>query len=172
MTIELPPELALRAGLIGSGATLLLDAWNAALRRWFGIPSLDPALLGRWFGHMARGRFRHERIAAAAPIPGERAVGWLAHYAIGIGWAVVLLLIWGLDWARHPTLPPALAVGLATLVAPFFIMQPGMGNGVLASRTARPGAARLKSVASHTVYGIGLYVAAALLAAATNLIEP
>lgn len=165
-------ELALRAGLIGSGATLLLDAWNAGLWRWFGIPSLDPAMLGRWFGHMARGRFRHERIAAAPPIQGERAVGWLAHYGIGIGWAVVLLLIWGLDWARHPTLAPALVVGLGTLVAPFFIMQPGMGNGVLASRTARPGAARLKSVASHTVYGIGLYAAAALLAAVTHLIEP
>ena len=47
-----------------------------------------------------------------------------------------------------------------TLVAPFFIMQPAMGAGIAASNTARPNVARLRSIATHTVYGIGLYVSA------------
>jgi hypothetical protein len=155
-------EIVVRAALIGTGGTLVLDLWNASLTRFFGVPSLNLGMLGRWFGHFPRGRFMHNNIAEASPIPGERIIGWSAHYAIGITWAALLLAIWGLDWARHPTLLPALIVGLVTLVAPFFIMQPGMGIGIAASKTPTPNAARLKSILSHTVYGIGLYGSALL----------
>src|SRR5436309_3480664 len=155
-------EIVVRAALIGTGGTLALDLWNAFLKRFFGVPSLNLGMLGRWFGHFPRGRFKHEIIAEASPIPGEHLIGWSAHYAIGITWAALLLAIWGLDWARHPTLLPAAIVGLVTLVAPFFIMQPGMGLGIAASKTPNPNAARLKSIASHMVYGIGLYGSALL----------
>jgi Protein of unknown function (DUF2938) len=157
-------EIVLRGGLIGVGATVVLDLWNALLRRAFQVRSLDMGLLGRWFGHFARGRFRHANIAEAPPIPGERVIGWTAHYAIGIAWALVLLATWGPEWARRPTLLPALIVGLGTVAAPFFLMQPGMGLGIAASKTAHPGVARLKSIGSHTIYGIGLYGSALLLA--------
>lgn len=157
-------ELILRAALIGIGATVVLDLWNALLKHVVGVPSLNMGMLGRWFGHFPQGHFRHENIAGSPPIPGERIIGWGAHYAIGIAWAAFLLAIWGLDWARHPTPLPALIVGLVTVAAPFFVMQPGMGLGIAASRTPSPNAARLKSLASHTVYGIGLYGAALLSA--------
>jgi len=150
-------EIVVRAALIGIGATVVLDLWNAFLKRLFGVPSLNVGMLGRWFGHFPRGRFMHDNIAEASPIPGEHIIGWSAHYAIGITWAALLLAIWGLDWARHPTPLPGLIVGLVTLVAPFFMMQPGMGIGVAASKAPSPNAARLKSIASHTVYGFGLY---------------
>jgi hypothetical protein len=162
-------EVIVRVALIGTGATLVLDTWNAVLKRFLGVPSLKLGMLGRWFGHFPRGRFMHDNIAEASPIPGERIIGWIAHYAIGITWAALLLAVWGLDWARHPTPLPALIVGLATLVAPFFIMQPGMGNGILASKTPRPNVARLKSIVSHALYGIGLYGSALL---STLLIRP
>jgi Protein of unknown function (DUF2938) len=162
-------EVVVRVALIGTGATLVLDIWNAVLKSFFGVPSLKLGMLGRWFGHFLRGRFRHDNIAEASPVQGERIFGWIAHYAIGITWAALLLAIWGLDWARHPTPLPALIVGLVTLVAPFFILQPGMGNGILASKTPRPNIARLKSIVSHAVYGIGLYGSALL---STLLIRP
>jgi hypothetical protein len=134
-------------------------------RCWRVAPStsrgLDYALLGRWIGHFPRGRFFHERIATAKPIRWERPLGWLAHYAIGIAFAFPLLAIWGLDWARSPTILPPMLIGFATIVAPRFVMQPGMGLGVAASRSPRPGAARLRNLASHAVYGIGLYASAA-----------
>lgn len=155
-------EIAVRAALIGTGATVVLDLWNAFLKRCFGVPSLNLGMIGRWFGHFPCGRFVHDNIAEASPIPGEGIIGWSAHYAIGITWAALLLAIWGLDWARHPTPVPPLIVGLVTLVAPFFIMQPGMGIGIAASKTPSPNAARLKSIVSHTVYGIGLYGSALL----------
>lgn len=143
----------------GVGATAVMDLWGVARSRLLGIPALNYALVGRWLAYMARGQFRHERIAATVPLRGEGLIGWTAHYLIGIGFAAVLLGIWGLDWVRHPTLGPALAVGIGSVAAPFLIMQPGMGAGIAASRTPRPGAARLQSVITHGVFGLGLYAA-------------
>lgn len=50
-----------------------------------GIPPPDYGLVGRWFGHMAHGRFRHDSSAAASPVLGEQLLGWTTHYLIGIG---------------------------------------------------------------------------------------
>lgn len=154
-----------RAIVIGVGATIILDLWNVLLRA-LGVASTNWGMVGRWIGHFPRGRFVHDSIAQASPIPGEHAIGWIAHYVIGVMYALLLLAIVGMDWARAPTLLPALAFGLATIVAPFFIMQPGMGSGVAASKTPNPGVARLKSLVSHTVFGLGLYAAAVLAALA------
>jgi Protein of unknown function (DUF2938) len=148
---------------IGAGATLATDLWAIARGRLLGVPAPDWGLVGRWFAHMARGRFRHERIAAAEPVRGERAIGWTAHYLIGIAFAGALLAIGGPAWLRHPTLAPALAFGIATVASPFLLMQPGMGAGIAASRTPRPNAARAQSLVTHAVFGLGLYAAALVL---------
>ena len=154
----------MRVALIGIGATAAIDLWNFFLKRAFGVQSLDYRLLGRWIGQLRHRRFVHESIAKASPVRGELVIGWTAHYLIGISFAALLLAIWGLDWARRPSLFPALFVGLATVVAPFFILQPGMGAGIASSRTPRPNVARLKSLATHLVYGLGLYATALLTA--------
>jgi hypothetical protein len=156
-------QLLIWGVLIGVGGSALMDLWALFARRAFGIQGLDYALLGRWIGHFPRGRFFHQRIAASDPIRGERPLGWVAHYSIGIVFACMLLAIWGVDWARSPTLWPALLVGLGTIVAPWFILQPGMGAGIAASRTPNPRAARLRNLATHTVYGMGLYLTALAL---------
>lgn len=158
-------EFAVYSLLIGAGATVIVDLWALALKWILGIPSMNWGLVGRWFGHMPEGRFVHDSIASAAPVRGELAIGWVAHYAIGIVFAGLLLAICGLDWTRQPTLPPALIVGVATILAPFFLMQPGLGLGIAAARTPKPMIARLRSLLNHTVFGLGLYAAALLLAA-------
>lgn len=156
-------ELVLRALLIGAGATAGMDLWALLLRR-IGIPSLDLAWLGRWVGHLARGRFRHDSIARASPVPGERALGWSAHYAIGITFAALLLALQGPEWARSPTFTPALIVGLLTVVAPLLVLQPALGLGIASSRTPRPLFNAMKSVVTHTVFGVGLWLSARLAA--------
>lgn len=158
-------EFLVLGALIGVAGAALMDAWSLVLRRGFGIPTLDYALLGRWIGHFPRGRFVHDRITAASPVPGERLLGWIAHYAIGVSFALLLLAIWGTDWLRSPTIGPALAVGLGTIVAPWFVMQPAMGVGIAGSKSPDPRATRLRNLATHTVYGIGLYLAAVVLVA-------
>ena len=157
-------EFILRAVLIGTGATIVMDLWTIFQKRVLGVQSLNYAMVGRWLGHFPRGCFTHDNIAQAAPIPGEGALGWAAHYAIGVLFAGILLAIWGLAWARQPTLLPALIVGLGAIVAPFFVMQPGMGLGIAASKTPKPNLARLRSAVTHTVFGAGLYLSALLTA--------
>jgi hypothetical protein len=159
---ELVESLA-RAVVVGIGGAALMDAWGLLARRAFGLQGLDYALLGRWIGNFARGRFFHDRIAGAPPVAGERALGWAAHYAIGIGFAVPLLLVGGLDWARSPSLLLPMFIGMVTILAPWLVMQPAMGAGIAASRTPNPGAARLRNLATHAVYGIGLYLTAVAL---------
>jgi hypothetical protein len=156
-------ELLVRGIAIGIGGAVLMDVWALVARVAFNVQGLDYALLGRWIGHIPRRRFVHERIAAADPVPGERPLGWAAHYAIGIAFAMPLLAIWGLEWAQAPTPWPALLVGLITIAGPWFVMQPAMGAGIAGSKTPRPGATRLRNLATHTVYGIGLYASALVL---------
>lgn len=149
--------------LIGTGATVLMDAWLFILAR-LGLPASNIQLIGRWVGHMGAGRFTHASIARSQPIAGERALGWLAHYAIGIAYAGALVGLVGLDWASHPTLLPAVLFGVATVAAPFFLMQPAMGAGFAASKTPTPIRNCLRSIANHAVFGAGLYLTAVAIA--------
>ena len=128
-------DYAMYAAITGVSATAVIDLWAIARRRLLGTPLPNYALVGRW----------------------------IAHYAIGIMFAALLLAIWGLDWLRHPSLAPALAVGIATVTAPFLLMQPGMGAGIAASRTPRPAAARIQSLVTHAVFGLGLYAAGCVI---------
>lgn len=143
--------------LIGVGATAFMDV-TSVVRARLGAPFPDYGLVGRWLAHVARGRLTHDAIAQAAPVKGEGLIGWSAHYAIGIGYAALLLLAFP-SWAAAPTLAPAMLVGVGTVLAPFLIMQPGMGLGFFASRTPDPNAVRLRSVLTHVLFGLGLYVA-------------
>jgi hypothetical protein len=150
----------LSAIAIGIGATLVMDLWHLFLKRTFSIPSLNYCLLGRWLRHMSMGTLRHASITAATQQPFECKVGWMAHYTIGIVFALGLVALTSGAWLAQPTLLPALLYGIGTVVFPFFIMQPSFGLGVAASRTPNPTQARLKSLVTHAVFGVGLYVCA------------
>lgn len=143
--------------LVGCGATAMTDLWALARRRLMGIPLPNFSLVGRWIAHMPRGKFRHDSIAAAPRVRGERLIGWTAHYLIGMTFAALLLGIWGLDWIHEPRLGPALIVGVGTVAAPFLLMQPAMGMR---------NAARLQSLITHAIFGVGLYGAGCI----TNLL--
>jgi hypothetical protein len=147
------------AALVGTGATAVMDLWGILRQRLFRIPNMNYGLVGRWLAWMARGRFRHERIAATPAVTGERVIGWAAHYATGVAFAGLLVALYG----PQPTLASALMVGIGTVAAPFLVMQPAMGAGIAASRTPRPNAARLQSLVTHAVFGFGLYAAALFL---------
>ncbi|AFU47277.1 hypothetical protein C380_17915 [Acidovorax sp. KKS102] len=149
--------------LLGIGATAVMDAWLLLLKR-LGVPTLNFAFIGRWVGHLVRGQVAHAAIAKAAPVRGELAWGWLTHYAVGVAFAGVLLSLQGDAWVHSPTLLPALAVGMGTVAAPLLVMQPAMGSGFAASRTPTPLKNCLRSLANHTVFGLGLYLSALVIA--------
>ncbi len=155
-------EVISRSLAIGIVATALLDLWALFLNRAFGIPLANWAVIGRWFAYLPRGRFMHDTIADTPSVANERAIGWIMHYLIGALFAGIVQLLWGLDWARNPTLLPALIVGVVTVGCGWFILQPGMGFGVAASKRPNPGQIRLVGLVNHVVFGLGLYLTALL----------
>lgn len=151
-----------QVGLIGVGATLFMDVWGL-IQKTMGVATLNYAMVGRWAGHLLRGQVAHSNIGKAAPIAGEAALGWAIHYAVGIAFAFLLVAVYGLAWLQNPSWLPAVIVGAATVLFPFLLMQPAMGAGLAASRTPTPWTNRLRSVLTHTVFGLGMYLAAVLL---------
>lgn len=79
-------ELIWRGSIIGIGATLAMDLWAMFLTLAFRQPKANWAPVGRWFYHLKFGTVFHQTIADAAPYRHEQALGWIAHYAVGIAY--------------------------------------------------------------------------------------
>lgn len=155
--------LAISSVVIGIGATIGMDVWALILQHIFGIKPLNFALVGRWLTYMLSGSFRHENIRAVKPVTAELIIGWTAHYLIGIVFAAALIMLAGIGWLIEPSIMPAIVFGLLTVGFPFFIMQPGMGLGIAASKTHQPNLARFRSLLTHFIFGLGLYFFAKLM---------
>lgn len=153
----------IRAILIGLGATLTFDLWALFLKYAFKVTPSNICLVGRWLRYMPEGTFKHANIASAPQKSAECTVGWIAHYMIGVTFAIVFVALVGNNWLQHPTLMPAIIFGVVTVVAPFFIMQPSFGLGFAASKMPNPMQARLRSLMNHTAFGVGLYLFALLV---------
>jgi hypothetical protein len=158
------PHLIGNVALIGIGATATMDLWLLLLSR-LGVPTTSFAMVGRWVGHVARGQVAHLAIAKASPVRHELGLGWLTHYVIGVVYVAILAAMQGKAWFEQPTFLPALAFGVVTVAAPWFVMQPAMGAGFLALKTPTPLMNCLRNLANHAVFGTGMYLAAAALAA-------
>lgn len=143
--------------MIGVGATMLMDIW-LLIQKQIKIPVMDFALLGRWIGHLPEGIWHHNSIASSPSVRHEKMLGWFAHYSIGVVFALILIVIEGPEWLAAPRFIPAVLVGIGTLVAPLFVLQPAMGAGIASSKTRTPIFNCLKSLINHMVFGGGLYL--------------
>src|SRR2546427_13060665 len=101
MNIEL--IYVLIAIAVGLGATIVMDLCAIFLKRAFNIPSPNYCFVGRWLRYMPEGIFRHSSIAAAPQRPAEGTVGWIAHDAIRVIFALPLVLSASPQWLREPT---------------------------------------------------------------------
>jgi Protein of unknown function (DUF2938) len=147
---------------IGIGATIAIDLWVSFLKL-FKIKSLDYRYVGRWIGNFPKGKFFHNKIQDTSPILHELILGWIVHYLIGVTFAFTLVALYGSSWLDKPTILPAIIIGIITAAGPFFIMQSAFGFGIASSKLPNPNLLRLKSLGTHLIYGIGLYVSAILL---------
>ena len=153
-------ELLIGAVTVGLGATFVMDLWAIFLKHAFKIPSTNYCLVGRWLLHMTNGSIKHQSITAAAQKPAECTTGWIAHYTIGVLFALALVALATPEWLQSPTLMPALIFGIVTVGFPFFIMHPSFGLGLAASKAPNPMQARLRSLMNHAAFGVGLYASA------------
>jgi len=143
---------------MGVGATLTLDLWAQLLRRAVGIMPTDWGLVGRWVVGIPRGRFQLRAEPAASHVAYELPLGWLAHYAIGVCYAFIYLVILQIAY-NPPSLLSAAMFGLVTVLAPWLILLPGLGKGWFGSATPKPNMTRFLNVVTHLVFGVGLYLA-------------
>lgn len=156
-------EFALRAVLIGAGATVVMDLWAVLLQRLFRVQPSNWAMVGGGLGTFRVGSSSTTESRMPRPsVLSWRLAGSSTTHRHKYG--ALLLGILGLGWARRPTLLPPLILSLVALVAPFFLLQPGMGFGVAGATTPNPNATRVRSALNHTVFGLGLYVSALLCA--------
>jgi hypothetical protein len=156
-------DLLWRGVILGVGATIVMDLWLVILSRIPGESLPDWAPVGRWFWHLPRGRVFHDSIALAEPYDGELALGWTCHYLVGILYGVILAVIMGPTWLAHPTFLPAWVFAIVTIAAGWFLLQPGLGLGWAAAKTANPTKVRLLGLVAHSFFGIGLYGTALLI---------
>lgn len=83
--------------------------------------------------------------------------------ATGVAFACLLVGLQGPAWMAQPSYLPALALGVATVAAPWLVTQPAMGAGLASRNTPNPHANRARSLANHAVFGSGLYLAATVI---------
>ncbi|SEB81547.1 Protein of unknown function [Tenacibaculum sp. MAR_2009_124] len=148
--------------LVGIGGTLTMDIYSLILKM-FQVKTLDYRFVGRWIGHFPKGKFFHKKIMDSSIIPYEQIMGWVAHYFIGISFSFLLFFIFGKKWFQAPTFSTAIIIGIVTIIAPFFILQPAFGFGIAGSNLPNPNKARMMSLIIHCVYGIGLYFSAIII---------
>ena len=146
----------------GIVATVILDVWQRILHAATGIPATNWGIVGRWFAHMPRGRFIHEAIGDAEPVANEAVIGWTLHYLIGViyGFVYVGLIVFVLSGT--PSLLNGFLFGLASVVIPWFVMQPALGVGIMGSKAPNPAVPRYTALVAHCIYGIALYGGSAL----------
>lgn len=156
-------DILWRAIVMGVVATAVLDLWALLLKQVFGFPTPNWALVGRWFCHVPAGRLMHEDIGKSPGFSNELAAGWIAHYAVGISFALATVLIGGAGWIKAPTPLLPLIVGWVTVGCGWFILQPGMGAGIAASKKPDANRIRLLNVIGHTVFGLAMWGAALAL---------
>jgi hypothetical protein len=150
------PSLA-RAAVAGILGTYVMDV--AGRRIVAPVLGRGPAGgLGRWIGYMLQGKFTHEDISKAEPVPHEETIGMAAHYAIGLVLGAGYALLLRVPQPRRSSLASAAGYGVATTVLPWFWMFPARGQGVLG---LRDGDLRVPAFAlsTHVAYGVGLGVA-------------
>jgi hypothetical protein len=155
--------LLVKGVVVGFGATVLMDLWAILLWKAFGQSRPNWAPVGRWFWHLKNGVVFHDDIGKAEPYAHELALGWVSHYAVGILYGVILALIVGDGWFAAPTFLPAWILGIVTVGAGWFLLQPGLGIGVAASKLPNANKVRVLNLVSHTVFALGLFGTALLM---------
>ncbi len=90
--------LFFQALCLGIGATIFMDIWLFILKI-FKIPTLNFAFLGRWVGWIFQGKLIHQSIAKSPQIKGEYLLGWIAHYSVGIIFALSFLFYYWFNLA-------------------------------------------------------------------------
>ena len=77
--------------------------------------------------------------------------------SFGIVYAYVLFILVQLE-IFEPTITHGLVFGVVSVLVPWLFFMPTMGNGIMASKTPNPKAARALALMMHSLFGLSLGV--------------
>lgn len=151
--------------IVGIGSTIALDLWTGFLALVIKIPATDWGVVGRWLLGIPRGSLVIDAADETPPSAGEKTLGWIFHYAIGIAYAAIVLILWGTGFIAAPTLLPIILVGLvASTMAGLLILFPGLGAGLFASKLPNQGVMIVYLLVAHSVFAAAQYGSALFVA--------
>lgn len=144
--------------LVGIGSTIILDVWVTLVEKTIGIPQTNWGMAGRWVCGIPKGNLILDTSFDQAPTISEKAIGWLFHYAVGIGYALLLILLFGVDFIDAPSLMPIIIVGLVlSTLAGLAILMPALGAGFMGRLVPNWYAMFIYLVVAHAVFAAGQY---------------
>lgn len=151
--------------VVGVGSTLVIDLWAQIAARLGWRPAAHWPSVGRWLLGLPRGRLVLDG-ADPRPFSGlEAATGWLFHYLVGLAYAAMFPLVWGMTFLQKPTLLPVFLIGV---VVPTFaglgVLVPALGGGFFARKIANPLDFIIYVLVSHGIFATAQYLLARALA--------
>ena len=120
-------DLIVTGGVAGVLGTLVMDSLNHLFARIGMLSKIDMGMIGRMSAGWARGRFRYRHSGEMEQVVNEMLYGYITHYTIGVGLAVIYVLGWDLLVGGPASPIWALAYGVATTVISNFFVFPSMG---------------------------------------------
>jgi len=156
-------DLVVTGVIAGVMGTVVMDILNYLFFRTGLILKIDISMIGRMSAGWARGRFRYRNPGEMEQVAKELLLGYITHYAIGVGLALIYIFGWALliDGPVSPVW--ALVYGIATTMASHFFVLPSMGLGVFGRLSPDGLKSTLSSLANHIFFGVGMAVAVTLV---------
>lgn len=155
-------HLVLLGIIAGIAGTLAMDGLNSIFSRTGVLLKIDIIAIGRMAAGWLRGRFLYNHPSELEPAGNERLLGYVTHYAISVIFALLYVLGWHFLVGGPVSAFWALVFGLATSVAPLFVVLPSMGLGALGKHSPDGIRAPLSSLVNHLFFGIGMAAAIAI----------
>lgn len=153
MGIDIEINDILIAGVL---ACLVMDTFQRLLFLILNILPSNWGMVGRWTAYtVTRGKVINPKIDTLPAISGETSLGWLVHYLVGVGYALVYLVMQEAGWLDNSFYSGAI-FGIASVAVPWFFFLPAMGKGIMARLTDNPRLVCFLALLNHFVFGLGM----------------
>ena len=147
------------AGIVACAA---MDVWQRAVSAAMRTPPNNWSVVGRWsYEVVTRKMLFNADIENRPALEFEIPLGWVVHYGVGFGYAVVYWLLakmglLGFTWID------GLIFGIASVVVPWLFFLPALGKGVFACNTPKPAVTCTLAFLTHAIFGVAMALGFAL----------
>lgn len=142
--------------IAGTLSCLAMDLWQRLLLVFFGVPTSNWAIVGRWLIlFLSSFKWVQKSLSDHKEIRYELLIGWAFHYFVGVLYALFYAVLWYLDFIELG-FGPGFLFGFISTVVPWFFFMPAMGAGILARKLEAPFLALLLAMLTHIVFGVSM----------------